>query len=205
MPPTKKTTTRKTAAAKPAPEASQPVEEKYAPTTWGSGPAINEPTDLKVPSGQKCLVQNPGVEGLMKAGVINDIDSLTALVDQKHIKPNDRKAKKGSKAAAKQDAAIDREAMKKLLSDPEKMANMLHVVDRVVCHVVIKPEVRMTPNDPTSRKKGVIYADMIDLTDKMFIFQFVVGGTSNLEQFRGQLGAAVGSVESVEDVEGSSE
>ena len=44
------------------------------------------------------------------------------------------------------------------------------------------------------------YADMVDVNDKMFLFNFVVGGTRDLETFRGGLDSAVGGVEAGEGV-----
>lgn len=189
MPPT--TTAKKKAAA---------PQDKYAATAWGST-EVGGVMDLEVPSGQLCLVRRPGVEGLLREGLLRDLDSFTALVQSEHIErvnkgksskqPQDRQQKKG---------AAQKEALDKIVSDPEKLANLMHTVDRVICHVVIKPEIKMTPNDVTNRKQGVIYADMVDLTDKMFIFNFVVGGSRDIARFLEEAGGDLGPVESVEDV-----
>lgn len=174
------------------------TEGKYAVNTWGS---IGGYEDLTVPSGQLCLVKRPGVQGLMAAGVLHNIDGLTAMVNQKHIK----RVKGGPSSVAPgvpDPASLD---MQSILKDPEALDSIMHTVDRVVCHVVIKPEVTMTPNDVTRRRDGVIYADMVDLVDKMFIFNFAVGGSRDLETFRGGLGEAVGSLDDGEGVEGPPE
>lgn len=198
MPPESRT--RKTANGKrptrrttsPSPRAqsvstkSEP-DDKYAPNSWLAG-GIGGTEDLEVPSGQLCLVRRPGLQGLMKAGVLADIDSLTALVDKKHVKPA-----KGKQKPQELDIAS-------LMSDPTALDNVLHTVDKVVCHCVVKPEVEMTPNDVTRRKSGVVYADMIDIMDKMFIFNFVVGGTRDLESFRGEFDELVGGLEAGEGV-----
>jgi hypothetical protein len=159
-------------------------DSKYAPTAWGT--TIGGAEDLIVPSGQTCLVKRPGVQGLMTSGVLRDMDSLSALVSEKHIK----------RVKGKTDE-ID---VSSLMKDQSNIDNVLHVVDRVICEVVLKPSVHMTPNDPTSRVPGVIYADMVDITDKMFIFQYAVGGTAGLNSFREQFDDAVGSVGSLEVV-----
>lgn len=150
-------------------------DAKYAATGWGS--SIGGAEDLLMPSGQLALVKRPGVEGMIKAGVLNDMDTLTGLVETTHLS-------KGKQ--------ID---VKSLAADATNIENILHVVDRVVCHVVMKPAVFPTPNDITSRKDGVIYADMIDINDKMFIFNYAVGGTKDFEQFRKESEAAMGSVD----------
>lgn len=166
-------------------DAQPPPEDRYAPTTWGSDSSgLHE---LTVPSGQTCLVKRPGVQGLMAAGVLHNLDRLTALVDEQHVR-----RVKG------QPSQVD---VQSLMNDPEQIAHVLHTVDRIVSHVVVQPPVEMAPNDITSRKAGQIYTDMVEIEDKMFIFQFVVGGTRDLETFRLQLAESVGSVESEPDLE----
>lgn len=167
---------------------SQQQEDKYAPTVWGTGGGLE---DLVVPSGQMCLVKRPGVQNLIEAGVLRDIDTLSAIVAEKHIK-----------RVEGEDPDIDTDS---LAQDPEAIVNVLHVVDRVVTYCVVKPEILMTPNDPTSRKDGVIYADMVDIEDKMFVFNYAVGGTRSVEQFRQGSVAPVGSVDTEQAVEEAAE
>lgn len=197
---TKKKTTKKTTSgdprkraqqeapaspATPIPTADDPTS-KYAPDAWLSG-GIGGMEDLVVPSGQTCLVRRPGLEGLIKAGVLRNVDSLSAIVGEKHIK----KAKKGSDQKVNVDS---------VMKDPKALEEILHTVDKVVCHCVVKPEVFMAPNDVTLRKRGVVYTDMVDINDKMHIFNFVVGGTRDLESFRSGLDDALGGVETGEGV-----
>lgn len=158
---------------------------KYAPNAWLSG-GVGTMEDLTVPSGQLCLVRRPGLQGLIKAGVLHNMDSLSQIVNEKHL---NRVAGKG-----------DEINMQSFMDDEQALDDVMHVMDKVICHCIVKPEVHMTPNDVTRRKQGVVYADMIDLVDKIFIFNYVVGGTRDLESFRGGLGELVGSVEAVADV-----
>ena len=187
MPPTARTPQdrkppRKRAAAKKAPPAATvavtEADSKYAPTTWGS--QIGAAEDLVVPSGQTALVRRPGVQGLIEAGILHDLDSLSSIVDDKHIKRVEGKP--------------DQINVESVMGDKKQMDAVLHLVDRVCCYVVLKPNVQMTPNDPTSRQPGVIYCDMIDLMDKMFILNFAVGGVRGLEPFRKQFEEALGGV-----------
>ena len=176
---------------------SRPVEEpesrpfmaddKYAPTAWGSSRGYEE---IVTPSGQLCLVRRPGVQNLIEAGVLHDVDTLSAIVSEEHLK------------RVGDETQIDVDSFAK---DAASVANVLHVVDRVVTYCVVKPEVVMTPNDVTRRQAGVIYADMIDIDDRMFIFNYAVGGTRSVEQFRKDTEALVGGVASVEDDAGSAE
>lgn len=181
--PAKRAATRRTYS----PAASGPQsasQDRYAPTAWGSTSGM--PEDLELPSGQVCLVRRPGTQGLIAAGVLQNVDSLTRLVNEKHI---NRVAAKGRGQEAKTE--ID---MTSLMDDPEGMAEIVRVVDKVVIHCVLAPQVFSTPDDVTRREKGVIYADMIDLTDKMFLFQYVVGGTRDLESFRTELNEVLGGL-----------
>lgn len=190
---------KKAAKKAAAPKVDQteqiPVPEdptsKYAPNAWMSG-GVGGMEDLTVPSGQLCLVRRPGLQGLMKAGILHNVDSLTQIVSEKHLK----------RVGGKPTEELD---MSSLMADPKALDEVMHVMDRVVCHCVVKPEVHMTPNDVTRRKDGIVYADMIDLVDKIFIFNYVVGGTRDLESFRGGLDQLVGSLEAGEGVRDESE
>lgn len=193
--PTRKRPKRATPAPAPAAPALSAVpngEDKYAPTAWGSGEANLGPQDLQMPSGQVALVRRPGLQQLMIEGVLHKMDNLTNLVDKKYIK----------KGGGKPSDNID---VSGLMSDPSAMAEIMHTVDRVLCAVVLRPHVEMTPNDPTRRVAGVIYADSIDLQDKMFIFNWSVGGSKDLESFRRESEAVVGGLAAGDAVEEEAE
>lgn len=175
--------------ATPIPTVEDP-NSKYAPDAWISG-GVGGMEDLTVPSGQLCLVRRPGMEGLMKAGVLRNVDSLSQIVNEKHL----MRVKGKGKAPATEEINIS-----SLLGDDTALEEVTNVIDKVVAHCVVKPEIHRAPNDVTLRQKGVVYTDMVDLVDKMFIFNFVVGGTRDLESFRNGLDAAVGGVEAVEGV-----
>lgn len=184
MPPKAKKTTKKRTSGNPAvrahEQAQHEADDKYAPSTWLSA-GQGQLTDLTCPSGQLCLAKQPGVEGLMKAGVLHNVDSLTGIVNAKFI----NEGKTGAESVN----------LPALAQDEEALAEILHTVDRVVTHVVVKPRIEMTPGDVTRRKDGVIYADMVDILDKMFIFNFAVGGSRDVEPFRRGLEELVGSLE----------
>lgn len=188
----KKTTKKAQPIAQPIPVPEDP-NSKYAPDAWASG-GVGGMEDLRVPSGQLCLVRRPGLEGLMKAGVLHNVDSLSQIVNERHLK-----RVRGKKARTEE---ID---VHSLMNDPEGLDQVTNVIDKIVCHCVVKPEIHRTPNDITRRQPGVIYADMVDLVDKMFIFNFVVGGTRDLESFRNGLQQSLGGVEAGEGVPGEAE
>lgn len=179
----KRARSTKTDPSQPAPApAPAQGDDRYAPTAWGSGNVGGAPQDLEMPSGQVALVRRPGIQQLIVEGVLHKMDSLTALVDKKYVK-------KGK--VAKASDALD---VQGLIGDPEALAEIMHTVDRVVCACVVKPVVHMTPSDITRRVPGVIYADSVDIQDKMFIFNWVTGGTRDLESFRRESEELVGSL-----------
>lgn len=168
----------------PVTENQATEENKYAATSWGSENGLGGLHDLEMPSGQLAQVRRPGPQGLITAGVIQSMDSLTGIVKNDLIPAAEGKPK------------VD---ASKVLKDPKALAEMTHMIDKIVCHCVVQPKVEMTPNDVTRRKPGVVYADMIDLTDKVFIMNFGMGGSKDLERFRQESEAAVGGVDSVEE------
>lgn len=183
---------RKRAAAAAAPDQavdSNGPTTKHGQKVWGRSASGGEHTEeLQVPSGETCLCRRPGVEGLLSAGVLHNIDSLTGLVDSKHLR------------RVKGQEEID---VQSLMADEKTIMNLLETVDRVVAYCVVEPSVKRTPNDPTNRKEGQIYCDMIELDDKMFIFQFACGGTRDLERFREQsetVTRGVGDEQAVQEI-----
>lgn len=179
-----KRTTRDYAAPTPATDPA----DKYAPNAWLNN-GVGTMEDVLLPSGQLALVRRPGVEGLVKAGVLKNLDSLTSLVNEAHIKRVEGK-----------NGPEDHVDLNSLMADEERMAAITHVIDRVLCYVVVRPEVHMTPGDATRRVPGVVYADMVDLVDKMFVFNYVVGGTRDLESFRNELSGVLGGLAVEPDV-----
>lgn len=155
--------------------------DKYAPTSWG-GAAYE---DLDLPSGQLCLARKAGIQGLLEAGIIHEIDPLMGLVKQ-HQARVEGKASPG-----------DEDMIMNMLKDESKVASLVHMLDRIVCHVVVKPHVEMAPNDITRRKDGVIYTDMVDFTDKLYIMTWTVGGAETVMGFREQYEGLVGGLSTV--------
>lgn len=170
---------QKTGPTRTQREATAPdhTEDRYAATKWGG----SEYRDLKCPSGQTCLVRRPGIQGLLNAGVLHDMDPLVSMVGDH-----------ANRVLGREDEI---KLTKAILADDSRMQSLLHMVDRVVCHTVIKPRVVMTPNDVTRRQEGVIYCDMIDLEDRMFIMQYSVGGSADVANFRSELSETLGSMD----------
>jgi len=154
--------------------------EGYGQRVWAKTQGGEFNTELTLPSGEVILVRRPGVEGLIAAGVLHNTDGLSALVDNKHLK------------RVKGQPQVDVES---LMKDQKNITSLLHMIDRTTCYCVVKPTVLMTPNDPTNRKDGDhVYCDQIPLEDRLFILDYVVGGSADLERFRRETSVAVGSL-----------
>lgn len=162
-------------------------DNKYALTGW----TANVFTDLECPSGQVCQVRRPGVEGLVRHGLLDKVDSITSMINEKHIK-----RVKGEKVINE----------KSLMSDPQSLMKAMSTIDKVVCFVVVQPHIELPikvvdgveqdlPED--EYVDGVVYTSMVGIEDKMFIFNYSVGGSKDLEKFRIRSGQPVSSVDDV--------
>lgn len=195
-------------------QSKKPTDRKPKQTRYGS--SWKTPlTDLELPSGEMCQVKRPGVQGLIKAGVLHSLDSLTTIVQTETIPTAEGKpVPKESQVEA-------------VMADPEKFDRMMETVDKIVCHVVTQPKVvsNLTPElddnkqpvlkdgEPVMREltdeekgnavseyeaehpdRGLVFVDWIDTMDKMFIMNFAVGGSADLAQFRAETEAFVGGV-----------
>lgn len=156
--------------------------QKYEATSWKKSPAGHS-FDLEVPSGQLCRVRRVSMEGLVKANVLNEVDQLTGLVSSKFLN---------------KEGKID---VDKIMGDMSSLSKALEVVDRVVCHVVLEPPVFPSPAREEDRHEDKVYIDDIGMEDKMFIFQFAIGGTKDLEQFRRESEKLMGDMELGADME----
>lgn len=159
------------------------------------------PQELELPSGEVCLVKRVGMEQLLVAGVIPD--SLTPMAQEAVNRGQGNKPKKT-------DAAKD------MAANPEQIADAFLAFDKICAMVVQEPEVLwhlretgekddkdkpVLESIPASeRNDDIVYTDEVDLMDKMFIFQFVVGGTRDLEKFREQYGESLESLAALEGV-----
>lgn len=163
-------------------------------------------TDLPLPSGNVARVRSLDPQAFLAQGMIPD--PLSQLI-RKSI--NNKKG-------------LPPKELEKIADDPEKLTAALEMFDRVLVHVVLEPAVQMPPpceecgvyaNTPQHRdqthesyhayREGarngeVLYADEVDMGDKMFIFQWCLGGTKDLEKFRGEQAAIVGSLSDGEGV-----
>ena len=184
----------------------------YSLTSWG---ATTE-REFTVPSGQKCLIKDLGLEEMSEVGLIDQMDTLGMLVQTEHVervqgkKPQDRKKKKLTKA---QQAAQEQTGMVEWLRDRTKMGAIGTMLDKIasVCvvePVVFNPWILKDDSDPSKgerklekseRLPDAVYADNIRFADKMAIFQEVFQGMEDLETFREGPGEDVAALPDVEE------
>jgi hypothetical protein len=212
----KKTHTDSSDLAPNSPLASLPgAADKYAPTAWGGAVEGTDLHDVIVPSGQLVQIRHVGPTGLVQMGLLDSLDMLGAIVQTEHVE-----RVSGRKPSAKdQKARIDQE-MKDILADPKKIMAAMDMMDKVVCGVVVRPRVNPVPVPRKATEEeiaagvetddagwftperilGQVYVDSVDLEDKGFILNFVMGAVNSLGEFREELATAVADLEPVQDV-----
>lgn len=101
----------------------------------------------------------------------------------------------------------------------QMMSDMLALTDNVVVQTMSDPEVLPVPTEedvkewnkthPKSkvenpddlRDEDALYTDEIDEEDKMFIFQWVTGGTRDIEQFRKEFASTMDDLAGQQDIQ----
>lgn len=161
--------------------------------------------EIELPSGNIAKVKRPGMEKLLAAGVLPD--RLTPIAMQ---------AVKEGEGGKPED---EQKVMEEFMQDSNALADIFLAFDRITAMCVVEPKVRMhqyTDDDPEvirgearvgqeipedRRDEDLLYTDDVDMEDKTFIFQFVVGGSADLERFRRESAPALATVQSGEDLE----
>jgi hypothetical protein len=169
-----KDSARKVKEGREAAEAAARDMEVTKASDWAQSVA---PVGTKVllPSGNVCLAYNPGIEAFIQTGAIPN-----ALMPAVMEAINSGKGIEPSKA-------------QEMSEDPEMLRQILDFADAATVQAVLEPEVQHVPEDG-KRKPGILYVDKVDIADKMFLLQWVIGGTRDLERFREQSASALGLV-----------
>lgn len=138
---------------------------------------------LVVPSGNTAMVRNPGMQVFLAEGLVPN--SLMGPIQ----------------AALNTGKAPTIQSYGDITSD--MMADMLKMTDAVCVYCVIEP--KLTSNrdaagniiDVDDRDEELLYVDEVSIEDKMFIFQWAVGGTRDLESFRKSSAEGLGGLPAV--------
>lgn len=122
---------------------------------------------FELPSGLMIRLRNPGGMGMfLKQGMIPN--SLMPVVD---------KALKGEKPSTE-------DIMPTGGVDDSMVQDMMGLMNHIVVTCAVDPKVLPVPESEDDRDDELLYVDELEDNDKMFIFQWVTGGTSDLETFR---------------------
>lgn len=152
-----------------------------------------KPVDVELPSGNVAKVRQIPMTTLLSDGLFPD--SMANIV---------RSSIDGKQSKAELEAQTNAQ-MAEMAEDPKKMLEMFSVIDKIMVQAVVEPAVQLPPEDDEDRDDEVLYADEVDIEDKMFIFNFCVGGSKDIERFREESKAALGSMADLEGVRDSSE
>lgn len=164
-------------------------EDQYSLTGWSTeGP---KRYDLKLPSGQVCLIQPLELERILEMGLIDALDTFSGSL----IPNNTKKKKPADRAKTKKQQ--DEEALADimgLLGDPEKFGKLKKTMDQVAVECVVKPQVFADLGKDEEPVPGRLYVSRINFMDKMEIFSSVMDGMGDLGRFREGSEDGVGDV-----------
>jgi len=156
--------------------------------------ASNAPSTMgelrTLPSGQTCRARRVQIEDLVSLGILEQADSLTSLVDTKHV----RKVR-GGKGPDRDEINLE-----SVLKDSKALHTMIGLADKAMPVVVLDPPVALhyRTNDDGStamlgeierrrmreERPGLVFTDQIDLFDKMELLNWAMGSMGGLESFR---------------------
>lgn len=133
---------------------------------------------LTLPSGQTMELKKVAFSAFIAAGIVPN--SLMGIVQSSIDKGKE----------------VD---VSTLTKDMSQVNDMMKMMNDVVCFCAVNPEVNPTPAED-ERSDDLLYVDEIDDEDKMFIFQWCTGGTSDVAQFRAESSDSLAVVQSGKDV-----
>lgn len=166
---------------------------KKAVSTAKSWKKATSTMELEVPSGEVCMVKRPGLPQLLASGALPDV-----------LTPIAQSAVDAGQSGQSISEKELQEKMNALMQEEGGIESMLDSFSRIVSFCVVEPPVRFHKIEidkgvwkeipAEDRDPEFLYTDDIDLNDQVFIFQYVVGGSADLKQFRKQLGESVDSM-----------
>lgn len=147
---------------------------------------------LELPSGNVIRIKKVGMQALLKAGLMPN--SLMSFA-QKAVG-------KGTGQPAEE---MSQEDMAEIMANPERIAEISDAIDSVTIFVAQEPRVFPLPDEGVERDEELLYIDEVEEEDKIFIFQAVTGGTTEVETFRAEHSAGMAAIHRLENVELPSE
>ena len=128
--------------------------------------------DFTTSSGNTCKMREVSLTDLVFEGVIDNIDSLSGIVNSKIAKK-----KSGGRQKTDSEKALE------MLKSASEIKDALAIMDRVVVHVVVEPKVSPVPEDGIF-EDDVVYITNIPLEDRTDIFMRAIKEVKSAETFR---------------------
>jgi hypothetical protein len=145
---------------------------------WKKG-AKSQGAEVKLPSGNTALLRRVDPQDLIASGSLPN--ALMPIVQKAMERA------KGKPRTDEEEAKEDEQLQQELAQDPAALAQMMQLFDTVTLACVVEPTVQPTPANGAERDPELLYVDEVDFEDKMFITQYAMEGTADVEQFRGEL------------------
>lgn len=164
---------KKTAAKKAVPPKPTTAQE------WKKAAA--EPVEM--PSGNYMVLRKIGMQTLMATGKMPN--NLMKIV----------------RGAVDKGTGMDNVDMGEIIEDEKQLLEMMSFMDDLICMVSVNPKVHPVPEDEADRLDTMLYTDEVDAEDKSYVFAYVTGGTTSLEQFRETASANVATLSGRQDLE----
>lgn len=160
--------------------------------------------EVTLPSGNVCLVKRPGLPELLAANIFTDdtIDLITRGITNAQLRME-------GKPVLEEES--DDEILNGVISSPDKIAKMFEMFDKTLVYAVVEPRVAYHKDDAGNiiqmkdRDPDIVYTDRVLEEDKIFIFQYVSGGSSDLTRFRETIDDALADLSNGEGVQAAPE
>lgn len=146
---------------------------------------------VELPSGCVMRLRKIGMQTLMSMGIMPN--SLMSIVQKGLDKGSGR-------------AGMDEEMALELISDEKKVREIGEFMGKMVIAVAMEPKIHPLPKmvdgvEVEERDDDLVYIDEVVEEDRMFIFQLITGGTTDIESFRKELGSTMDDIRGRQDVE----
>jgi hypothetical protein len=185
--------------------AAKPQQQRKTPTRASSASSFKK-TNLpliELPSGNWVRVRRPGMETFITAGFLPDslAKEISSMVNKRSGKAQDIAVLQNPtpEALAEYLRSLDKIAAYCIAEPPVVWHERQKKIDSVpAVDANGEPELEVIPDG--DRSSDVVYTDELEMEDKSFVFQYAVGGTADLSQFRKKSDALMAALQSSGDV-----
>lgn len=172
-----------------------PSSEFSPNAVWASATPVGVEEELTTPSGQTCRAKRMSIEMMIAEGLLAEADSLTALVSKHTRKIKGAKGKADGSEVNTQSLMRDGAAVSQVIGLVDKLLPRILVSPMVLLHYseqtvgstkvtkMLSPEdrIEIVKEHPG---KTVVFTDQVGLEDKMWLFDWSVGGLGSMSLFR---------------------